>query len=134
LGNATDLNVLTHRIISAAIEVHRNLGPGLLESCYQESLCYELAQAQISFQREMALPLRYKNMLLGCGYRLDLLVEDAVIVEVKAVEQLLPVHSAQLLTYLKSAGKQVGLLLNFDVPVLKDGIRRMVNHLAEQPQ
>ncbi|MEO8371366.1 MAG: GxxExxY protein [Candidatus Solibacter sp.] len=133
MATATDLNALTHSILAAAIEVHRGLGPGLLEGSYQEALCYELAVAGISFQREVPLPLHYKNIQLSCGYRLDLLVEGEVIVEAKAVEHLLPVHSAQLLTYLKCAGKHVGLLINFNVPVLKAGIRRMVNDFAEQP-
>ena len=125
MGKATDLNALTHDIIAAAIEVHRALGPGLLESSYQEALCYELAQAGISFQRQVPIALSYKGVPLSCGYRLDFLVEDEVIVETKAVEHLLPVHSAQLLTYLRSAGKQVGLLINFNaVPFLK-GIRRL---------
>ena len=134
MGNATDLNALTHGIIAAAIEVHRAFGPGLLESSYQEALCYELAQAGLSFQRQVPIPLNYKGVPLSCGYRLDFLVEDEVIVETKAVEHLLPVHSAQLLTYLKCADKQVGLLINFNVPALKDGIRRMVNNFAEQVQ
>ena len=132
MGKATDLNALTHDIIAAAIEVHRALGPGLLESSYQEALCYELAQAGISFQRQVPIALSYKGVPLSCGYRLDFLVEDEVIVETKAVEHLLPVHSAQLLTYLKCDNKHVGLLINFNVPVLKDGIRRMVNDFVEQ--
>jgi len=134
LGNATDLNALTHGIIAAAIEVHRSLGPGLLESTYQEALCYELAEAGLSFHRHLPIPLTYKGVPLSCGYCLDFLVMDEVIVETKAVEHLLPVHSAQLLTYLKCADKRVGLLINFNVPVLRDGIRRMVNDFAEQHQ
>ena len=134
MGTVTDLNALTHGIIAAAIEVHRAFGPGLLESSYQEALCYELAHAGLSFQRQIPIPLSYKGVSLSCGYRLDFLVEDEVVVETKAVEHLLPVHSAQLLTYLKCADKRVGLLINFNVPVLKEGIRRMVNDFAGQDQ
>ncbi len=129
----TDLNGITRRIIAAAIEAHRHLGPGLLESAYQACICYELGRMGLSFTREVLLPLSYKGLQLDCNYRIDLLVEDAIIVELKSVEQLLPVHSAQLLTYLKAAHKQIGLLINFHVPVLKDGIRRMVNNYAESP-
>ena len=128
-----DLNHLTERIIAAAIEIHRHLGPGLLESAYQECLCFELSQAGIRFQREVPLPVVYKGLKLDCCYRLDLLVEDAVIVEVKSNEGLLPVHSAQLLTYLKASDKEIGLLINFNVPVLKDGLKRLVNHYEEVP-
>src|ERR1022692_4604750 len=126
-ASASDLNGVTHGIIAAAIEVHRHLGPGLLESAYQECVCYELSRMGLAFTREVHLPLSYKGLQLDCSYRIDLLVEDAVLVELKSVEQTLPVHSAQLLTYLKAANKQVGLLINFNVPVLKDGIRRIVN-------
>ena len=126
-----DLNGITHGIIAAAIEVHRQLGPGLLESAYRECVCYELSQMGLAFTREVQLPLSYKGLKLDCSYRIDLLVEDEVVVELKSVEQTLPVHSAQLLTYLKAANKQVGLLINFNVPVLKEGIRRIVNHYTE---
>jgi GxxExxY protein len=124
-------NVLTERIIGAAIEVHRHLGPGLLESAYDECLCYELSQQGIRFQRQVALPILYKGLKLDCNYKLDLLVEDTVVVEVKAIEALLPVHSAQLLTYLKSSGKRVGLLINFNVTMLTKGLKRMVNDYVE---
>ena len=124
-------NVLTERIIGAAIEVHRHLGPGLLETAYDECLCYELRQQGIGFQRQVALPIRYKGLSLDCNYKLDLLVEDTVVVEVKAIEALLPVHSAQLLTYLKSSGKHVGLLINFNVTMLTKGLKRMVNRYVE---
>ena len=124
-------NVLTERIIGAAIEVHRHLGPGLLETAYDECLCYELSQQGVRFQRQVALPITYKGVKLDCNYRLDLLVEDTVVVEVKAIEALLPVHSAQLLTYLKSSGKRVGLLINFNVTQLTKGLKRMVNHYVE---
>jgi len=122
----TDLNKITEAIIGAAIKVHRTLGPGLLESAYQECLCRELSLREIPFQREVALPVRYEGVLLDCGYRLDLVVADSVIVELKALDHLMPVHEAQLLTYLKLSGKRVGLLINFNVPLLKDGILRRV--------
>ena len=117
---------LTRSIIEAAIEVHRTLGPGLLESAYQSCLCHELSLRGIKFQRELELPIQYKGILLDCGYRLDLLVEDSVIVEIKCVETVLPIHEAQLLTYLKLSKKRVGLLMNFQVELLKDGIVRRV--------
>ena len=116
----------TEPIIGAAIEVHKQLGPGLLESTYEECLCHELHLRGIQFQRQIDLPVVYKSLRLDCGYRLDLLVEDSVLVELKAVERLLPVHEAQLLTYLHLAHKPVGLLINFNVPLLKDGVRRRV--------
>ena len=117
---------LTRQIIGAAMEVHRQLGPGLLESAYEECLCHELRLRGISFQRQLDLPVEYKGLKLDCGYRLDLVVEDKVIVELKAVESILPVHEAQLLTYLRLTGKRVGLLINFNVPVLRRGIVRRV--------
>ncbi|HXB74832.1 MAG TPA: GxxExxY protein [Candidatus Acidoferrales bacterium] len=126
-------NALTQEIIGAAIEVHRHLGPGLLETAYEECLCYELSRRAVQFQRQVALPVYYKGLKLDCGYKLDLVVEDSVVVELKAIEELLPVHSAQLLTYLKSSGKRVGILINFNVPVLTKGLKRMVNHYIESP-
>ena len=123
-------NALTDKIIGAAIEVHRQLGPGLLESTYEECLCYELSQAGVRFQRQVHLPVRYKGLSLDCGYKMDLVVEDAIVVELKSIDSLLPIHSAQLLTYLRSSGKQVGLLINFNVEVLRNGIKRMVNHYS----
>lgn len=126
-----DLSGLTRSIIGAAIEVHRHLGPGLLESAYEECLCYELSQAGLSFRRQVAIPVIYKGLKLTCNYRLDLVVEDPVIVEIKTVDNLLPIHSAQLLTYLKATNKPLGLLINFNVPILKDGVRRLVNHYVE---
>lgn len=125
---------MTRRIIGAAIEVHRTLGPGLLESVYDECLCYEMAIAKIGFERQKAMPVAYKGLHLQCGYRLDLLVEDEIVVEVKAVEALLPVHTAQVLSYLKASGKELGLLINFNVPVLKDGVRRLTNHPLCPPE
>jgi GxxExxY protein len=120
-------NTITDRIIGCAIEVHRHLGPGLLESAYEECLCYELSQAGLSFQRQVATPINYKGLKLDCGYRVDLVVENSVIVEIKAIENLIPIHSAQSLTYLKSLNKQVGLLINFNGSVLKHGLKRIVN-------
>ena len=117
---------LTYEIIGAAIEVHKAIGPGLLESVYEECLCKELSQRQIPFERQKPLPVEYKGAKLECGYRLDLLVADKVVVEVKAVDALLPIHEAQLLTYLKLGGWEIGLLINFNVEVLRDGIRRKI--------
>jgi GxxExxY protein len=121
-------NQITEAIIGAAIAVHRTLGPGLLESAYEECLCYELNLRNLPFQRQVPLPVRYKSVLLDCGYRIDLVVNGLVIVELKTVEKLLPIHEAQLLTYLKLFNSRVGLLINFQVPVVKDGIRRIVNN------
>lgn len=118
---------LTREIIGAAIEVHRELGPGLLESSYEVCLSRELELRGISFEFEKPLPLEYKGVRLDCGYRLDLLVAGVVIVEVKSVEALAPIHEAQLLTYLKLTGVKVGLLINFNVVVLKAGLRRLVH-------
>jgi GxxExxY protein len=117
----------TVEIIGAAIEVHRELGPGLLESSYEICLARELELRGISFEFELPLPLEYKGVRLDCGYRLDLLVAGAVIVEVKSVEKLAPIHDAQLLTYLKLTGVKVGLLINFNVVVLKAGLKRLVH-------
>ena len=116
----------TSPVIGAAIEVHRHLGPGLLESAYEECLCHELRLRGLSFQRQVDLPVDYKGLKLNCGYKIDLLVQDEVILELKAVEKLLPIHQAQLLTYLKLAQKRVGLLINFNVPLLTQGIIRRV--------
>jgi GxxExxY protein len=120
------VNNVTSEIIGAAIEVHRALGPGLLESAYEECLCREMELRQMPYESGVRLPIVYKGVTVKCRYRLDLRVAGLVIVELKAVENLLPVHEAQLLTYLRLTGSSVGLLLNFNVPVLKDGIRRMV--------
>ena len=117
---------LTERIIGAAIEVHRSLGPGLLESAYEECLCYELGQLKLSFQRQVPLPVVYKGVKLDCGYRMDLIVENSTVLELKTVDRLLPIHQAQLLTYLKLGGSGLGLLMNFHSAVLKDGIKRVV--------
>ena len=122
---------MTELTIGVAIEVHRNTGPGLLESVYEECLCYELSQLGVRFQRQVALPIVYKGVKLDCGYRMDLVVEEEIILELKTVDLLLPVHSAQLMTYLKLSGKQVGLLMNFNEPVLKKGLKRLVNYFRE---
>jgi GxxExxY protein len=126
-------NELTERIIGAAIEVHRALGPGLLESVYEECLCYELSRAGIAFCRQVRLPVAYKGVKLDCGYVMDMVVDDRVVIEIKAVTDLLPVHAAQLTTYLRLSNKSVGLLINFDVAVLKQGIKRVVNHYSGPP-
>ncbi len=115
---------LTSDIIGAAIEVHRSLGPGLLESAYEICLADELDRRDIAFQRQVDLPVEYKGRRLDCGYRLDFLVESTVIVELECVERIMPIHEAQLLTYLRLAHKQAGLLINFNVPLLRDGIVR----------
>ena len=127
----THVNVLTKEIIGAAIEVHRHLGPGLLESAYLQCLVRELSLREIPFKREWPLRLEYKGVRLSCSYRLDLLVADAVVVEIKSVEALTSIHDAQLLTYLKLGGWKVGLLINFNVEVLKTGIHRKVLGLTE---
>jgi GxxExxY protein len=126
MRTSEDDDPLTRSIIGFAIEVHRQLGPGLLESAYEECLCYELRHCGLSFRRQVPLPVVYKAMRLDCGYRIDLVVEERVIIELKTVERLIPIHEAQLLTYLKLSGMRTGLLLNFNSPILKDGIRRMV--------
>jgi GxxExxY protein len=117
---------LTSEIIAAAIEVHRELGPGLLESAYELCLCQELETRGLAVSRQVILPVRYKELILDCGYRLDLVVNDSVIVELKCVSEVIELHKAQLLTYLKLSGKSVGLLLNFHVTLMKHGITRMV--------
>jgi GxxExxY protein len=122
----TRRNALTEAVIGAAIEVHRALGPGLLESAYETCLCFELGQRQIYFQRQLALPVTYKGIPLDCSYRIDIVVDNQLILEVKAVERIQPVHEAQLLTYLKLAKLRTGLLLNVHVPVLKNGIKRIL--------
>jgi GxxExxY protein len=116
----------TSPILGAALEVHRHLGPGLLESAYEECLCHELHLLELSFKRQVDLPVEYKGLKLDCGYKIDLIVQDEVILELKSVEKLLPVRQAQLLTYLKLARKRVGLLINFNVPLLTQGIIRRV--------
>ena len=122
---------ITEQVIGACIEIHRQLGPGLLESAYEECLCYELARLNIHFERQKPLPVKYKSVSLDCGYRLDLVIEGKIILELKTVEHLLPIHEAQLLTYLKLSGLTLGLLINFNVPVLKNGIKRIANNFID---
>lgn len=122
-----DLNKISGEVIGGAIEVHRELGPGLLESAYENCLRYELQQRGLRVEQQVAQPVFYKGLQLECGYRLDLLVENQVIVELKAVEAILPIHQAQLLTYLKLRQLRLGLLINFNVPLLKNGIKRLIN-------
>jgi len=117
---------LSNKIIGCAIEVHRELGPGLLESTYEQCLSYELSRAKIPFKVQVGLPVAYKEILLDCGYRIDLLADNRLIVELKSVEQLLKIHEAQILTYMKLAAVSVGLLINFNVDVLRNGVRRFV--------
>ncbi len=122
----TERDPRTAPIIGAAIEVHRALGPGLLESAYEECLCHELHLRGLAFERQVDLPVSYKDVRLSCGYKIDLLVQSEVILELKTVERILPVHEAQLLTYLKLLNKHVGLLINFNTPQLTRGIKRLV--------
>ena len=140
-----DINQLSGKIIGAAIEVHKGLGPGLLESTYEECLCYEFKLSKMAYERQKTLPVVYKGVIkLDCGYRIDVIAENMIILELKACEKIEPVHKAQLLTYppaspererwragLKLSGLKLGLLINFNVPVLKDGIVRIVNQLEE---
>ena len=123
------INRITEEVISAAIEVHRNLGPGLLESAYEACLAYELRDCGLVVEQQKPLPIFYRNVDAEVGYRLDLLVADAVVVELKSVERLEPIHQAQVLSYLKLSGYKVGLLINFNVRLLKHGIKRLVNKL-----
>lgn len=118
---------LTHSIRGALIEVHRALGPGLLESAYEQCLCHELMLRGLSFERQVELPVRYKGVLLDCGYRIDLVVEGRVLLELKSVEAVHPIHEAQVLTYLKISGLRIGLLINFNVPKIIEGIKRIAN-------
>ena len=126
-----DINKLSSKIINAAIEVHRALGPGLLESAYEECMCYEFRLRDFSFERQKPLPIIYKGNKLDCGYRLDIVVENAIILELKSCAKIEPIHKAQLLTYLKLSGLKLGLLLNFNVPLMREGITRVVNELDE---
>ena len=126
-----NINDLTGQVIGAAIEVHKHLGPGLLESAYEECLCYELRSKGIAHERQKPLPINYKQVRLGCGYRLDVVVEGRIILELKSCEKVEDIHKAQLLTYLKLSGINLGLILNFNVPIMREGIFRVVNNLAE---
>ena len=121
-----EFDELSNRVIGCALEVHRVLGPGLLESTYEQCLAHELSLAGISFKLQFPLPVKYKGIKLDCGYRIDLLVNDELIVELKSVDQIMGIHQAQLLTYMKLSGVKVGLLINFNVEILKTGIKRFV--------
>jgi GxxExxY protein len=122
-----ELNTISSKIIGAAIEVHKTIGPGLLESAYEECLCHELDLRGLSIERQKPLSLTYKGKRMDCGYRLDVVVENVVLIELKSIEVIQPIHKAQLLTYLKLSGLTLGLLLNFNVTVMRDGIVRLVN-------
>lgn len=123
------INEISKVIIGSAVEVHRALGPGLLESAYEACLAYELAGRGFAVEKQKPVPLNYKDVQLDCGFRMDLLVGNQVVVELKAVDKLMPIHEAQLLSYLKLSKCKLGLLINFNVPMLKDGLRRLVNEL-----
>ena len=127
-----NLNEFTDAIIGAAVEVHRALGPGLLESTYEMCLCHELNTREIPFERQVPIPVEYKGVKLDCGYRADVIVDSRILVEIKAIDALLPIHDAQLLTYLKLGGWKIGLLINFNVELLKHGLRRRVLRLEEE--
>jgi GxxExxY protein len=129
-----NINEVSQAIIGAAIEVHRTLGPGLLESAYEQCLSHEFSLRQIPFERQKPLHVDYKGVELDCGYRLDFLVSGMIVVEVKAIEVLLPIHQAQLLSYLKLGGWKLGLLINFHAPLLREGIKRVVLGLEETPK
>jgi GxxExxY protein len=121
-----NINELTREIIGCAIEVHKNLGPGLLESAYEECLAFELEKAGLKFRRQQPASVIYKDIKLDCGYRIDILVENAVIVELKVVDEFCPVHTAQVLTYMKFSKTRIGLMINFNVTTLKNGIKRFI--------
>jgi len=127
VGLKEEADYLSNKVVGAAIEVHKYLGPGLLESAYEECLCRELTIQRLPFERPLPLPVDYKGARLDCGYRLDIVVNDLIILELKSIESLEPIHTAQLLTYLKLTRRWLGLLINFNVPVLKNGIKRVVN-------
>jgi GxxExxY protein len=131
MEESKQLNGITEQIIGAAIDVHRALGPGLLESAYEACLAFELVSRGLKIEQQRALPVVYRDVKLDCGYLLDLVVENSIVIELKAVEQLLPVHRAQLLSYLKLAGLKAGLLVNFHSKMLKDGIVRLVNNFPD---
>ena len=126
-----NMNQLSSKIIGAGIEVHKTLGPGLLESAYEECLCHELSIQGLLFEKQKPLSIDYKGKKLDCGYRLDIVVEKAIIIELKSCEKIEPIHKAQLLTYLKLSGLNLGLILNFNVPLMRDGIVRIVNEFSE---
>ncbi len=125
------LNKVTEAIISVAVDVHRALGPGLLESAYEACMVYDLAKAGLKVEQQKPLPIVYRGIKLECAYRLDLMIDNEVIVEIKSVEKVLPIHQAQLLSYLKLSERKVGLLINFNVKILKNGIKRVVNNFPD---
>ncbi len=125
------VNQLSEKVIGLCIEIHRNLGPGLLESAYEECLCYELSRAGIPFERQKPVSVKYKEVNLDCGFRIDVLVDQQLIVEFKSVEKVLPIHEAQIITYLKIADMRVGLLINFNSVILIKGLKRFVNNFNE---
>ena len=126
------LEAIATQVVDAALCVHRELGPGLLESAYEMALCRELNLRDLTFERQKAMPVSYKGTALDCGYRIDVLVEDAIVIELKAVEQLAPIHEAQLFTYLKLAGCYIGFLINFNTRLLKNGLKRIVHNLPKE--
>jgi GxxExxY protein len=126
-----NINDLTGEVIGAAIEVHKHLGPGLLESAYEECLCHELSLRKITYERQKPLPINYKQIKLDFSYRLDVVVEGKIILELKSCEKIEDIYKAQLLTYLRLSGLKLGLILNFNVPIMKEGIVRVVNNLEE---
>lgn len=128
------LNKITETIIGVAINIHRSLGPGLLESSYEACMVYDLSEAGLKVEQQKSLPVAYRGVKLECGYRLDLMIENEVIVEIKSIEKLLPVHKVQLMSYLKLSGCKVGLLINFNVEILKEGIQRVVNNFPDSPR
>ncbi len=121
-----EFDKLSNKVIGLALEVHKQLGPGLLESTYKQCLAYELSKANISFNLECEIPIKYKEIQISCGYRIDILVENKIILELKSVEKILPIHEAQILTYMKLSNKKIGLLINFNVSLLKEGIKRFI--------
>jgi GxxExxY protein len=126
-----DVNTLSNVVIGAAIDVHKTLGPGLLESAYETCLCHEPDLRGIEYKKQIQLPVKYKSIQLDCGYRLDILIENKIVIELKSVEKILPIHDAQLLTYLKLGGWQLGMIFNFNVSLLKHGIKRKVLNFSE---
>jgi len=125
------INQLSEKVIGLCVEIHRNLGPGLLESAYEECLCYELSKAGIQFERQKPVSVKYKEVNLDCGFRIDVLVDQKLIVELKSVEKVLPIHEAQIITYLKISDIRVGLLINFNSVILIKGLKRFVNNFNE---
>ncbi|MGB8355293.1 MAG: GxxExxY protein [Chthoniobacteraceae bacterium] len=128
-----DLEKIASAVVDAALEVHRNMGPGLLESAYEMALCHELSLRGIPFERQKAMNVQYKGVALDCGFRIDVVAGGDVFLELKSCEQLAPIHEAQLLNYLKLGDKRIGLLINFNVRLLKNGLKRIVNNLEEEP-